>query len=218
MSDPVLLIGGLGSIGLRYQAILKSINVPFIVYDYGSPLEDSPDYNGQKNIPNIQFDKAIICSPTETHINYVHQLIHLGKTFLCEKPLSKDMEDMESLPDYPAGFVVCNYKFLVKPYGMSPSIRYDYYKSGRDGLLWDCCQLIYLDPECELKNESPLWNLHVNCKEVPYRALELSYVQMIKSFIWNKGKDLWTLKDGVEMSKAVMNRQADEIVKIVREA
>ena len=45
-----------------------------------------------------------------------------------------------------------------------------------------------------------------NRRSVSYRNLEWSYIHMIKAFIWNHGKDLWTLKDGVAMSRAVMVR------------
>jgi Oxidoreductase family, NAD-binding Rossmann fold len=204
MSEPVLLLGGAGSIGTRYQAILKSIKVPYLVYD--AEQEDGFSCNGEKNLSNISFDKAIICTPTDTHMNYVSQLIHLGKTFLCEKPLAKTEDELQTKEDYPFGFVVCNYKFITKAYGMNPKLTYDYYKTGQDGLLFDCCQIIYLDPECELDNQSPLWDFTVNGHPIPYRSLELSYVQMIKSFIWNHGKECWTLRDGVAMSRAVLER------------
>lgn len=205
MAEPVLLIGGMGSVGLRYQAILKSLNVPYLVYDAES-LEGF-SCEGKRNFEDIEFGKAMICSPTDTHLNYVRKLIHLDKTFLCEKPLTKDPEDLAYInAEYPKGFMVCNYKFITKIYGEDVNLSYNYYRSGRDGLLWDCCQLVYIDPDCELLNDSPLWDFSVNGHPIPYRALELSYVQMIKSFIWNHGKDLWSLKQGVAMSKAVMER------------
>jgi len=193
MADPVLLIGGQGNIGQRYQAILRHLEIPFLVHDI----------DAERDLHEIAFEKAIICTPTPTHMEYVHLLMKMDKMFLCEKPLT--MDPMDEVKPYKRGFVVCNYKFVAHNHGPVVSVFYDYYKTGNDGVLWDCCQLIYLDPDCEICTTSPIWTLAINGRPQPYRNLELSYVQMIKSFCWNNGKELWSLEDGMKMRDAVLD-------------
>lgn len=201
----ILLIGH-GKIGRRYSAILKHLKQDFEIFD--PLLEYEPDIKA--------FDKWIIASPTETHIQWCLSAIELGKTFLCEKPLSKKLNECEVIMNSCAktgvkGFVVCNYKYLLTErifwrYTEKPSLKYDYYITGSDGKEWDCCQLIYIDPRVELRTRSPVWKFHIDRLRVKYELLERSYIKMIEDFIEGKYEKLWTVEDGYKMTEATLKR------------
>lgn len=193
MPKPTLLIGGEGNIGRRYQAIYKSLGIPFSVWDLPNLGSELPRH----------FDNYVICSPTETHLGYVRYLINLGKRFICEKPLATNpiTEDL----GYKNGFMVCNYLFMTRGLN-APRIFYDYYNTGRDGMFWDACQLLYLNPKAIIRNKSPIWKLKINRRLIPYAELERSYLRMIRAFEGNRDRFLWTLEDGIKMTDTVIRR------------
>lgn len=204
----VLLVGGCGRIGRRYAAILRSLKVPFEIFDPLAPYEPSPEDHSH----------WIIASPTITHASWCLSAIHLGKTFLCEKPLSIDIHECELIVDNAAranaqGFVVCNYKYVVetnlsyKVHGkLKPgALSYDYFNPG-DELEWAAAQLIYLDPQVKLADKSPIWRFKINRSFVDYQVLEKSYVKMIRDFTSGDYSNLWTLEDGLKMTQAVLKR------------
>ena len=192
----VLVIGGLGSIGSRYVAILKYLGHEPII-------QDIKIHHSVQDITKREFDRAIIATPTDTHYDNCKVLIATGKPFLCEKPLSKNLKECEELTELDRnkfGRVVINYAYIT-----SKPIGYDYYKTGNDGLYWDCCQLIYLNPEIDLQNSSPTWTLLNEHKEVvPYYELERSYITMVKD--WMADNCDFDLECGAEMTNAVLDR------------
>lgn len=192
-----LVIGGAGSIGRRYCAILKHLNYEFHAYDpvFNSELED---------LDNIEFSRAIIACPTDLHTFYVDKLLPYGKPFLCEKPLSRSIEACKEVvrkDKNKLGYVVNNYAYLTS----SPEM-YDYYNTGNDGIYWDVCQLIYLNEKVKILTESPVWTVFSETGRVSYHALEQSYIQMIKDFVEEKYENLWTLEDGMRMTESVLKR------------
>lgn len=201
----ILLIGGMGSIGQRYQCVLSFLGHKFHVYDNADPEST------KVNLKN--FDRWIIASPTDTHYEWCMKAIENKATFLCEKPLSKDLKeciDIRTAADKERakGFVVNNYYMIMKRFDNDKSIniKYDFYHSGKDGLEWDCCQLIYRDPIAIIDNRSPVWSLSINWQEIQYREVELSYIKMIDAFLRDNHHWLWDLQQGVAMTKAVLER------------
>lgn len=192
----VLLLGGNGSIGKRYQAILRYLDEPFFVYD-------SPAY--PHGIHEWEFDRAIIATPTWNHGMYCRLLSQLKKPFLCEKPLSMDLKEAKELSETCDGFVVNNYQFAIQ-HLTEPikKISYDFFNTGKDGLIWDVCQLVQLahkfKAKLEVRKFSPFWNLQINFERLLYRYIEWSYASMIRSFLKNEIENLWDLKTGYEMS------------------
>lgn len=188
----ICLIGGKGSIGSRYACILRASSIPHVVYDVDTPDIDLFSYN-----------KYILATPTDTHAHYLRELE--GATILCEKPVSKKVEEI--LP-YPKVYVVNNYAYVTRLMKQEPPymISYDYFRTGKDGLLWDVCQLIHLDPECEIRNQSPKWNCTINGQRVAYRTLEESYIRMIKDFHDGNYQNLWNMEDGKQMTLEVLER------------
>lgn len=212
----ILVVGGLGSIGSRYVAILKSLRIDYDIYDYHTGVLSTME--GETDLAKVKFEKAIICTPTETHVKYCRLFEILGKPYLCEKPLTKDLEDAKGLEKFVHGYMVCNYKILMDAFSRDAHIHYDYFRTGKDGLLWDCCQLLYLDPLATLNNESPVFRLHLHSPwdeydcygEIPYALVERAYVSMILKFVNGEYSDLWTLEDGVAMTEEVLRRIKSE--------
>lgn len=193
----IALFGGKGSIGRRYAAILKYLEEPFQVIDID---DQRPNWGS--------IDKAIIATPTPTHVEVLNEIPrHID--VLCEKPVSKDPD---LIPDRENCFVVSNYRQVVKLKGLLPPYKvwYSYYNTGSDGLLWDCCQLIYLDEEAIIDTDSPRWNLSINGHFIKYRDLEESYVRMISDFVGGRYFRLWGMDNAREMTKAVIRRLAHE--------
>jgi len=61
-------------------------------YVLGKNLNFSNDYNDIINNPEI--DTVIICSPTDTHANFVERAAQSGKHIFCEKPLDLSLEQV----------------------------------------------------------------------------------------------------------------------------
>lgn len=189
------MVGGKGSIGSRYAAIMKYHKIPFVIYDVDTP-----------NVDLFSFDKYIIATPTETHSYFLTELA--GARILCEKPVSKNPNE---IPKNDHIYMVNNYQYVARLMNEQPPyfISYDYYRTGKDGLYWDCCQLLYMDPEAKLSKESPKWNVEIGGRMVPYRTLEESYIRMIKDFNDGKYGMLWDMDQAREMTEIVLRRSAN---------
>lgn len=214
----VLVVGGNGSIGQRYCAILRYLAVPFDVWDITGDVDRMNGPNMLRECCGHSFDRAIIAAPTPYHAAYCHALYDLETPFLCEKPLSKNLDQCEDLAyrdkrSSTKGHVVNNYRFVFKKFKVRDSIEYNFYKTGGDGILWDLCQLIYiadsLGVDFHYKTSSPVWTLKTANKRIPYREIEKSYIYMIAT--WLKGGDgLWSINEGLHMSAAVQRFKRDE--------
>jgi hypothetical protein len=203
MIEPVLLIGYKGSIGNRYRAILEYLSVPF----YGVDLGDT--YN-----PEL-YKRAIIATSTETHFEVCKQMIAYGINFLCEKPVSKNPEEIKELIELceknkVEGNMVCNWKY-VRP-NLNPEsnqILYNNFHTGKDGVNWDCIQLHYLDEEkAFITTDKPFFASIINNKNITYFNVEDSYIDMMKNWI-NNG-DLWTLEDALKATEKVIKIEEEE--------
>lgn len=95
-------VAGLGRIGkIHLNNLLQMDQVEVVaVMD---PLEESQQYAKERNIPFIAatfeemlgsapFDAVVICSPTDTHADYVEIAAKAGIHIFCEKPLDLSMK------------------------------------------------------------------------------------------------------------------------------
>jgi hypothetical protein len=187
----VLIIGGKGSIGRRYQAVLKHLKRPFEIYDLGDEL------------PVGNISHVIITSPTEKHLEHVLMAMRYDCPILCEKPLSMDLNSAKKIAKLPNVYVVNNYAYVTRD---AKSIRYDFYNTGRDGFIWDLCQLVYIakknNAHLNIKRSSYTWTLIVDDEPVPYSMIEYSYRKMIQDFLNGNRFNLWSAEEGYEMSLA----------------
>jgi len=192
----IALIGGRGNIARRYQAVLNYLEQPFRIIDIGdskSLLEGC--------------EKAIIATPTDAHEEWCWECSYLKIPFLCEKPLSKKKESIQAMMARDVvGYVVNNWAFVSTNFnGKAPtSLFYDFYNTGKDGLVWDVCQLILLADKSncslEVRTDSYYWDAAWGEETIPYSAIEQSYMQMIRAFVDGDTQKLWNLSDAYRMT------------------
>jgi len=167
----VLVIGSRGNMGRRYMAILKYLGVETIGMDIDQPQNKY-----------VGFDRAIIATPSENHFYWCKFFTNERKPFLCEKPVVTNLLQMRMLVDNNLvswGRMVCNWAFvnpdILKP--ESNQVQYSNYNTGKDGLAWDCIQLIYLaDGMPELSTTSPYLDCQINGTRVHEGHIAMSYV------------------------------------------
>ena len=164
--------------GKRYQAILKHLNEPFEKYDPKLPNARFPDDGA--------FSRFIVASPTETHATWVKKLDAYGKPILCEKPLSKDLEEVEDILACKSPItMMMQYWMLADKQSYGPS-HYNYYHHGPDGMVWDCFQIIALAKgEVQIEETSPIWRCTINGRNIQRGHMDGAYVEFVRD--WLKG-------------------------------
>jgi len=201
----ILLIGGAGSIGRRYHKILNQLEHHVIVLD---PATGDEHYQASVDLAmSGNYDKAIICTPTDTHCKVFWKHIGWQKPMLIEKPVDKRPEQIRLLKEraYSLGVdvrMVCNYKYALK--GAKP-IEWNYFKTGQDGLYWDLIQLIYINPDICIKQDGFIWQVKTNEGAISYKDVEMSYYDMIMDFLY-KPERLWDMNDAFRATQAVLRR------------
>jgi hypothetical protein len=168
-----LIIGSNGSMGRRYQAILKHLEVPFECYDIGTGTQDWS-----------RFDNFILATPTDLHFRYVKNLEVFKKPILCEKPLSTDHSEFVRILDASCPIsMMMQYAYFDRDYAHGKT-KYDFYNHGKDGLVWDCFQIIALARgEVEVKESSPIWHCTLNGQEIDLKQMDRAYVWAVRRFL-----------------------------------
>lgn len=167
--------------GVRYQAILKALGVTCVGVDKD---DDWPDLKG--------FDAAIVASPTETHASVASSLCREGIPVLVEKPISTNPLTAATFCD---DAVAGNFKvrmvnqYLHMPRGpvieqFQGGTLYDYFRSGKDGLVYDCISILALaHGPISLNNRSPEWRCVINGQPLSLADMDRAYVDMVKRFL-----------------------------------
>lgn len=173
--------------GQRYCSILNFLKKEFSVLDIDN-LEYRDDLIAKA-------EKFIIATPTDTHYYWCKLLSEENKPVLCEKPLTKNIEDLEDiLESYTPEnlFMVNNYHYLIRDnLKMGLNTEWNFYKSGNDGFAWDCIQMFMESKgKVYLKRDSPLWRCFINGKEINYKDIDKSYIFMLKDFCENNSKKM----------------------------
>lgn len=177
----ITLIGGNGSMGKRYQAILKYLGEDVACFDKDATRQEI--WSQSRNSKAI-----IIASPTDTHMNYLESFLHFDTPILCEKPISKDLEWLELFFDH------C--KLLKKKFNMTMQYaelatsrstedsHYNYFRTGPEGLAWDCLQIIGLAKgKITLNNDSPIWDCKINGQTLDLAAMDGAYLSFVKKWL-----------------------------------
>lgn len=217
MNKKVLLIGCNGSIGRRYAAILKFLGIEYNGIDVHNE-------NLLYDVKKSDFSHCIIATPTNTHFDMCKKIALKGIPFLCEKPLSKSPEECKEIIKIAnecmvSGFVVNNWAHTYKIGGVwqpnTCKVFYDNYHTGKDGLLWDCCQLVYLSDKAEnmhLLTLMPYMQAMIGGYTITHEDVAVSYIKMIRTFT-SVGMNpflslgLWSLRDGLAMTEKVIEYQ-----------
>ena len=171
--------------GRRYAAILEHLGHEWGGEDLG------PQGKGSFG----DSDAIIIATPTSTHADLIRKVMWLGKPILCEKPICKDMGELRNLMSdcVKAGArlqVVSQYDYLVRQGDQGPT-QYDYFKTGPDGLPWDCIQIVdHARDTPTLKNKSPVWHCVINGKVLNLADMDGAYVRMIDEWLARPRNDI----------------------------
>ena len=181
-----LIVGANGSMGIRYQTIFEWLSLPYWAID--------KEYGRDQMLSMAdRADSIIVCTPTITHGDLLRDLIPLGKPLLCEKPISKDMDELNELLTMAkrksAPFnMVMQYEELLNDQGRSSNAmsEYNYFRHGNDGLVFDCLQIIALaKAEVWLNDNSPVWTCTINGQKLNLSDMDGAYIKMIKK--WRAG-------------------------------
>ncbi len=175
MLKRILVVGSKGSMGRRYGAILTSLGIEWEGIDIGEK-------------PTTDFDGVIICTPTHLHINDI-EYFATDAPVLCEKPLSDNYGMVKNICRMARAQgwslrMVNQYEYLTHPTSSGPSI-YSYYNHGRDGMAWDCINIIGLSSgPVHLSEGSPVWNCVINGHPLKLSDMDSAYIKMIQSWVY----------------------------------
>ena len=186
MKTPI--IGADGSMGKRYQTILRYLDQAHVCADKNHSKDQIMDMA-------MASDSIILTTPTDTHVDYLFELVPLKKPILCEKPISKNMKDLDSV----LAFIKCRndkfsmmnqYKLIDCAWSEGESY-YNYFRHGSDGLLWDCIQIVGLARgKVTLGQSSPMWQCMLNGRKLESSWMDWAYVQYVDDFLHGKYQDI----------------------------
>lgn len=181
--DPVIVIGYRGNMGKRYTAILDYLGHPwFGIEDMGVHYDRQMD-EYVSGLHAIKYHSVLICTPTASHMNIIKRYKTLNLPMLCEKPVSFDMDELTYLKNSQVNIAMVNqYKNLG---GKGGATYYNFYNSGKDGIEWDCINIVGLasQEKAYLSNESPIWECSINGKKLELNDVNQGYVDMIKDWL-----------------------------------
>ena len=174
----VAVVGGKGNMGRRYAMILEQYcECKALVVDVDT-LETYLDLQS--------CDGIIISTPTLRHVDDIIEYSKFGKPILCEKPIAKSILRLKSLlsRDDIDLSMMNQYAFLNK--GDNGHTEYNYFKTGGDGLMWDCINIIGLaKTSYDIKNDGLIWRCVLNGDTVSIADMDRAYIDNIK--YWTMG-------------------------------
>jgi hypothetical protein len=199
----ILVLGHKGNMGQRYSCILDSLGVDWKGLDaITAPLD--PEVIRQATVNS---EGVIIATPTETHAGLLRMIADLETPVFCEKPITKDLRELKGIlvsyqNSYTPFSMVLQYKELLNDVSSGHS-SYNYFKTGKDGLEWDCVQIIGLAKgSVEIKNDSPVWECTLNGQKLNLSDMDQAYVWNVKR--WLNGQ-YQSLKEVYEIHERVTN-------------
>jgi hypothetical protein len=148
------------------------------------------------NIAAIAKDYAgvIVATPTDTHFDILVKLSDIKNdiNILCEKPLTKGAFELAKICQLYKDKnlqMVMQYKDL--DLGGEGDSFYDYYNHGRDGLHWDCLQIVGLARgRVMLSEDSPYWKCRLNGADLDIKKMDYAYSMMLRRWFRNPKGDL----------------------------
>lgn len=183
----VYIAGCNGGMGRRYTAVLRHLGHVPTGFDIPG-FHEGHELADKVRIEAESSDAVIIASPTETHISLLDFFAETDRPILCEKPISKNIAEIKRVM---ARLVrtrtklrmVSQYDYIVDPDFDGPTL-YDYFKSGPDGLYWDCINVVkHAKGKVTLRNESPVWNCWINGQKLNLGLMDQAYVEMMKDWL-----------------------------------
>lgn len=183
-----LIIGAKGSMGLRYQAILRYLERDFKCVDIETPKDEIREIASRSS-------GVILATPTDTHVDFIQDLIPFRKPILCEKPVTKDVtqlrELMAKIRESGTPFSMMYQYEVLAPHVHKGVSRYNYFRHGNDGLVWDCLQIIGLARgDIILKEESPIWSCMINGRALNISHMDAAYIAFVQRWFRQPSESL----------------------------
>ena len=173
----VLVVGSEGNMGRRYSAILRHLGIEVLGLDVDRLASMSQI---------LSCDGAIIATPTNNHAEQIRKMKRYGFTVLCEKPIARSFSEVEECIEKYAGpdFQMINqYRHLV-PLGTVGDTDFDYYNHGKDGIHWDCINIIGLSwGKISLGEKSPRWHCVINGHKLNISGMDHAYVREVQQWL-----------------------------------
>lgn len=176
MLNNILIVGHLGNMGRRYAAILDYLGIKW----------DGIDIENKHHVYiNSELKGIIIATSTFSHVDNILDYSDYNVPILCEKPITLNPYELNEIKDLKIPLRMVNqYKYCIEDHNDSGNTRYNYYNSGKDGLAWDCINIISLAKSgIDLKNNSPFWIGSINGKHIDKSYLDISYIDMIRDWL-----------------------------------
>jgi hypothetical protein len=177
----IAIIGAKGNMGRRYGAILDHLNVEHVSFD----LDDWMHARETAGITGV-----IIASGTDSHFENLDQYsANKDIPILCEKPIVKDQKQLDQILSWGLKLTMVNqYAYLIDKSVVSGEITYyDYWNTGKDGLEWDCINIIGAakNKKAFINNKSPVWRCALNGQMFSSSEMDQAYIDMVKDWLEN---------------------------------
>jgi hypothetical protein len=187
----IAVYGACGSMGTRYCAILKWLSKPYMALDINSS-------ESELRRARAVATGFIVATPTDTHLDMICSLAPLKKPILCEKPLSKNLDEIEKMRGLVSDglnlTMTMQYRELNQ--GSGGTSYYNYFRHGSDGINWDCLQIIGLARGMvELAEDSPVWRCKLNGLWLELSDMDDAYVEFVRRWLRRPGDDINRLID-----------------------
>lgn len=197
-----LIIGDKGSMGRRYSALMKHKTLNWHGVDIDTPIDTIARLASN-------YDGVIIATPTNTHFSFLQRLAHLDTSVLCEKPITKDAAELEQIIElYKNKNLQMVMQYRELDIGKAGDSFYDYYNHGKDGIYWDCLQIIGLARGRVMISEgSPFWKCRLNGVDLELSRMDYAYSLMLDRWRRNPRGDLSYLKE-IHMKVREMEQNA----------
>jgi myo-inositol 2-dehydrogenase/D-chiro-inositol 1-dehydrogenase len=98
-----IAILGSGRMGIIRAEVLSRAGVDLTIFNRTiekvRPLAEQLDcaYSDFSKLTNEEFDGYVVSTSTKSHLDFLNQLIPLGKPILCEKPISLNVEETDQV-------------------------------------------------------------------------------------------------------------------------
>lgn len=172
----IFISGISGNMGRRYAIILHDLGIKV----YGA--DERLSFTQQAMVcAEHKCDGIIIASPTNTHLDAINIFHNFwSRPILVEKPLGR------CVPGIDRSFnirMVNQYEYLIDKDRVG-STYYNYYKTGSDGVYWDCINIIGLaNGPVKLETSSARWRCIINGQELSIADMDGAYYSMIENWL-----------------------------------
>jgi hypothetical protein len=182
----IYILGNRGNMARRYRACIEYCYERHCGSDLDECINLTPDV-----------DRILICTPTHLHLDHIEMFLSTGLPILCEKPLTKDYDELIRFSRRHGHQVeriqmINQYQYCLTEEPDGDETIYDYYHSGADGLVWDCLNIVGMaEKRPELRTVSPYYRCQINGHRIDLQLVSLGYLYNISDWLIGNSKNNW---------------------------